>query len=114
MEQKIALPDHTVRAVNYLTAVAHLVAVKGAMYGNSMRSGFAGMLSSASPEEGLLKRIEDKLGRLAWLKKQGLPDTEDTISDIIGYFALLATWEEPAEEKPDNVIDIGPFLKDLK
>ena len=60
----------------------------------------ARIMSSASPVEQLLVRIDDKLNRIM----QGgiLEDDEDVVSDLIGYFVLLKVALKNQQQTPYN------------
>ena len=66
--------------------IKELLLKKNARYGDSALNPLR-IMSSASPVEQILVRIDDKLNRI----KQGgiLGDDEDVVSDLIGYFVLL-------------------------
>ena len=67
--------------------VKQLLLQKNAKYGDSALNPVR-VMSSASPVEQILVRIDDKLNRV----KQGaglLANDEDVVLDLIGYFVLL-------------------------
>ena len=66
-------------------AIAELLLKKNISYGNSAIEPVR-FLSSASPEEQILVRIDDKLNRLRNQQEYG---GEDTITDLVGYLILL-------------------------
>lgn len=65
-------------------AIKAMLLEKNRAYGNSATEPVR-IFSSASPEEQLLVRIDDKLSRIARGKEMG----EDVIDDLIGYLVLL-------------------------
>jgi len=66
-------------------AIAELLLRKNISYGNSAIEPVR-FLSTASPEEQILVRIDDKLNRL---RNQQEYRGEDTITDLVGYLILL-------------------------
>lgn len=67
-------------------AIKELLLMKNAAYGDSALNP-ANIFASGSAVDNLACRIDDKLMRI---KNRGLNDeTEDTVSDLIGYLILL-------------------------
>ena len=64
--------------------LAEMLKAKNRAYGNSFADPVR-IFSKATPEEGLLIRIDDKLSRIA----RGDAAGEDTILDLAGYLILL-------------------------
>src|SRR5688572_6057237 len=82
------------RSAKYLRDIADMLEQKGKAYGNSVGQPIR-VFSQLDSEQGLRVRIDDKISRLV----RGKPDdNEDTIKDLIGYLALLATVKEPEQE----------------
>lgn len=79
--------DHVVRARDFLYNVAKMLEEKNAQYGDSASNPLR-IFSKCDANEGLRVRIDDKLSRIARGNGQG---GEDTIKDLVGYLALLAT-----------------------
>lgn len=80
-------PSHHKEIARVCEAVKNLLLEKNLKYGDSALTPIR-VMSSASPIEQLLVRIDDKLNRV----KQGrnlIHDDEDVIMDLIGYFVLL-------------------------
>jgi hypothetical protein len=67
-----------------LDGIRNTLIRKNLAYGNSALQPIR-ICSQADAAEQLRVRIDDKLSRL----KQGLPDQEDTVHDLIGYLVLL-------------------------
>jgi predicted DNA-binding protein YlxM (UPF0122 family) len=70
-------------------AIKELLLSKNKQYGNSALDPIR-IFSNSNTVEQLKVRIDDKLSRI----KRGNNDTEDTITDLIGYFILLQIAEE--------------------
>lgn len=77
------------RAHAFLAKVAATLAEKGAAYGDSATRPLR-IFSRAPADEQLRVRIDDKLSRIA-RGAPGIADGEDTLLDLVGYLALLAT-----------------------
>ena len=79
--------------------IKNLLLAKNEKYGDSALNP-ARIMSSASPVEQLLVRIDDKLNRIM----QGgiLEDDEDVVSDLIGYFVLLKVALKMQQQTPYN------------
>jgi len=73
--------------------LAEMLKSKNRQYGNSFADPVR-IFSKATPEEGLLIRIDDKLSRIA----RGDAAGEDTILDLVGYLILLRVLHR-AEDK---------------
>ena len=72
--------------VDAVDKIKRLLLKKNDAYGDSALSPM-GIFSSASAEDGIRQRIDDKLKRI---KNAGLSDdTEDTLLDLAGYLVLL-------------------------
>jgi hypothetical protein len=71
------------RAAVYLRHLADLVESKNVAYGNSIENPVR-ILTSLSPLDLVLARIEDKLSRIS----RGTAAGEDVVGDLIGYLAL--------------------------
>lgn len=69
--------------------LARFLIEKNIAYGDSALSPVR-MFSTASPEEQLRVRIDDKLSRLShWPGKADAPIKEDAVLDLLGYLVLL-------------------------
>jgi hypothetical protein len=79
-----AFEDFAWRVEHVLGKVHSTLLAKNKLYGNSALEPIR-ILSRCDAAEQLRVRIDDKLSRL----KQGLPDQEDTVHDLIGYLVLL-------------------------
>ena len=79
--------------------IKQLLLSKNEKYGDSALNPVR-IMSSASPVEQLLVRIDDKLNRIM----QGgiLEDDEDVVSDLIGYFVLLKVALKKQQQTPYN------------
>lgn len=78
--------DTAVEIENVCDSIKELLLQKNAAYGDSALNP-ANVFASGSAVENLSCRIDDKLMRI---KNRGLnDDTEDTVSDLIGYLVLL-------------------------
>lgn len=78
--------DTAVDIENVCDSIKELLLQKNAAYGDSALNP-ANIFASGSAVENLACRIDDKLMRI---KNRGLnDDTEDTVSDLIGYLVLL-------------------------
>lgn len=73
--------DEIVRACE---EIKEMLLAKNAAYGDSALSPLR-VFSSATPEEQILVRLDDKLSRI----QRGSDAGEDTLSDLIGYLILL-------------------------
>jgi hypothetical protein len=70
-----------------------MVIEKGKSYGDSIGSPVR-IFSKAGAKDGLQVRIDDKLSRIA---KGSEFQGDDTLKDLVGYLALLATDQEPKQ-----------------
>jgi len=77
------------RACAYLDSVKELIRAKNRTYGDSVAVPI-NVFSKLSPAEGIRVRIDDKLKRIAMGNRSG---DEDTVADLVGYLAFLATIE---------------------
>lgn len=78
------------RAQWFLAGVSRMLAEKNRAYGNSAGEPLR-VFSRAGREEAIRVRIDDKLSRVA---RGSVYGDEDTIKDLVGYFALLAAARE--------------------
>ena len=86
MEKWSKAIDTAVEIENVCDSIKELLLQKNAAYGDSALNP-ANVFASGSAVENLSCRIDDKLMRI---KNRGLnDDTEDTVSDLIGYLVLL-------------------------
>lgn len=86
MEKWSKAMDTAVEIENVCDSIKELLLQKNAAYGDSALNP-ANIFASGSAVENLACRIDDKLMRI---KNRGLnDDTEDTVSDLIGYLVLL-------------------------
>lgn len=86
MEKWSKAIDTAVEIENVCDSIKELLLQKNAAYGDSALNP-ANIFASGSAVENLACRIDDKLMRI---KNRGLnDDTEDTVSDLIGYLVLL-------------------------
>lgn len=70
-----------------LKEISELLLMKNKAYGNSALEPVR-VFSKANSTEGILMRIDDKISRIS--SKGWIPDeSEDTVSDLIGYLFLL-------------------------
>jgi hypothetical protein len=68
--------------------ICTLLQKKNAAYGDSAANPIR-VFSKASPTEGILVRIDDKLSRIQNAGLTDLSMAEDTLLDLIGYLILL-------------------------
>ena len=86
------------RISSKIKEIEDLLLMKNASYGNSALSPL-GVFSALTPVKAICARIDDKLNRI---KNKGITDqTEDTITDLIGYLILLKIALEDDNDKPN-------------
>ena len=80
----VCLSDTQAEIQNQCDTIARFLIDKNRKYGNSALQPMR-VFSSASPEEAMLVRMDDKLSRI---KNRQDDDDEDPILDLIGYLVL--------------------------
>lgn len=85
--------------------IAQMLCEKNTLYGDSALRPLR-VFSRSSPTEQIRVRIDDKLSRLA----NAVQDTEDTLSDLVGYLVLLRIGEQGAKipDRHPAPVDGGP------
>lgn len=85
-----------------LTEIRETLVAKNKAYGNSALCPMR-VFSSADPVAQILVRIDDKLSRIARGSGQ---DTEDTVTDLMGYLVLLKIAEKNQHKLPAKPFSI--------
>jgi hypothetical protein len=98
------------RISSKIKEIEDLLLMKNASYGNSALSPL-GVFSALTPVKAICARIDDKLNRI---KNKGITDqTEDTITDLIGYLILLKIALEDDHDKPNpNITETNNYFPD--
>jgi hypothetical protein len=80
-------------------AIANMLIAKNKAYGDSALSPLR-VFSKASPKEGILVRIDDKLSRIA----RGQAAGEDAVMDLIGYLIILRVQERRLSDETSQPV----------
>jgi hypothetical protein len=96
------------KIVSKIKEIEQLLLSKNASYGNSALSPL-GVFSALTPVKAICARIDDKLNRI---KNKGITDqTEDTITDLIGYLILLKiALEDDANNSNPNLTETNNYF----